>query len=103
MDRMSTPGTSEPVNDHGAFPVLGPAELEEILAFGEELSVEDGAVLFEAGDPAPDFFVVVDATVEILNSELPDSDAVMVSYGPGGFVGELNMLTDQRAYLTARV
>jgi thioredoxin reductase (NADPH) len=100
---MSAPETSEPVNDHGAFPTLGAAELEEILTFGDEVTVGEGTLLFEAGDPAPDFFVLTDAEVDILNPEAPDGDAVMVAYGPGNFVGELNMLTDQRAYLTARV
>jgi len=59
-------------------------------------------VLFAAGDAKYDFFVVVSAKVDIIG-HFDDEDEVIVQHGPGRFIGELNLLTGQRAYLTARV
>jgi thioredoxin reductase (NADPH) len=89
-------------NDAAAFRNLTASELSQIRAFGSERSVSVGESLFEAGEASYDLFVVLEGEVEVLR--LDDADAtVIVSYGPGGFVGELNLLTGQRRSLSCRV
>jgi thioredoxin reductase (NADPH) len=95
---MSTPGGSSP----DPFPVLTPAQLAEVMAFGSERPMAPGEFLFQAGEASYDLFVVLEGGAEIVRFD--DADAnVIVSYGPGGFVGELNLLTGQRRTLSCRV
>ena len=88
--------------DADPFPVLSASALSEIAAFGTEQAVAAGESLFEAGEASYDLFVVLEGEVEIVRFDSPDA-VVIVEYGPGGFVGELNLLTGQRRTLTCRV
>jgi thioredoxin reductase (NADPH) len=94
---MSAPGAEDV-----AFRVLSAAELSEICAFGEERPMAVGELLFEAGEASYDLLVVLEGRVEVVR--LDGEDAVLIAgYGPGGFVGELNLLTGQRRSLSCRV
>ena len=93
---------SSPDQDPGAFRDLTAPELTEIAAFGVERSIAPGEMLFEAGEASYDLFVVLDGRVEVVNGTGPDA-VVIVAYGRGGFVGELNLLTGQRRSLGCRV
>jgi thioredoxin reductase (NADPH) len=58
--------------------------------------------LYRAGAPTRDFFVVLEGEVEIVR--LGDAgELVIATHGPHRFLGELNLLTGQRAFLSARV
>ncbi len=93
---MSTPG------DDRAFPVLSASELADVASFGSERAVSAGELLFEAGAASYELFVVIEGAVEVVRLEGADAN-VIASYGPGGFVGELTLLTGQRRFLTGRV
>jgi thioredoxin reductase (NADPH) len=86
----------------GAFPDLSASELSEIAAFGAERPVAAGEFLFQAGEASYDLFVVLEGEVEVVRFDGADA-VVIVAYGPGGFVGELNLLTGQRRSLSCRV
>jgi thioredoxin reductase (NADPH) len=101
-DRPAPEFASTRAADDAAVPTLGQSELAELAAFGEVRAVTAGEVLYGAGDPSSDFFVVVDAEVEMVRPGV-DGDVVVVVHGPGRFLGELNLLTGQRPYLTAHV
>ena len=94
---MSTP---EPDTD--AFPVLSPSALAEVADFGSEIEVSPGQLLFQAGEASYDLFVVLEGEVEVVRLDGAEP-VVIVAYGPGGFVGELNLLTGQRRSLSCRV
>jgi thioredoxin reductase (NADPH) len=81
---------------------LGEAERAELAPFGVERDIAVGDVLYRAGDAEYDFIVIIEGAVEIIRSE-PQGDVRVALHTAGRFVGELNMLTGQRAYLTARV
>jgi len=100
---MSARGDQDAV----ASPVLSAAELAEVAEFGVEQPIEVGQLLFEAGESSYDLFVVLEGEVEIVavvgpNDAGSDHEPIFV-FGPGNFVGELNLLTGQRRFLTARV
>jgi len=88
--------------DDPATPPLDAQALAELAAFGEEQVVEVGDVLYRAGDPSYDFFVVLDGRAVVVRPGL-DGDSVIATFDAGGFLGELNLVTGQRPYLTARV
>jgi thioredoxin reductase (NADPH) len=85
-----------------AAPTLDAAQLAELAPFGEERDVEVGDVLFRAGDQSSDFIVVLEGAVNIVRPDL-ERDTLVTTHGAGRFLGELNMVTRQRLYLTAQV
>jgi thioredoxin reductase (NADPH) len=84
-----------------AWPTLGASTLAELEPFGEIRSVSPGDMLYRAGDDTPDFFIVLEGEVDIVRVDEND-EVVVATHGAGRFVGELNLLTGQRAYLSAR-
>jgi thioredoxin reductase (NADPH) len=92
-------GIPEP--DPVAARVLSSSELAEISSFGVARAMKPGDVLFQAGDADYDLFVLLAAEVQVLAGE--HDETVIATFGPGGFVGEMTLLTGQRRFLTARV
>jgi thioredoxin reductase (NADPH) len=84
-----------------AWPLLDQSAVSQIAAFGSEIVVEAGQMLYRAGDEASNFFVVVEGAVDIVREG--DDEVVVATHGPGRIVGELNLMTGQRPYLSARV
>ncbi|HEV3263949.1 MAG TPA: FAD-dependent oxidoreductase [Acidimicrobiales bacterium] len=96
--------TVVPEPDDPAFPVLTDAQVERMRALAEVEEVSAGDVLYSAGDLTYDFVFVESGEVEIVRAETSGfPEAVIVPHGAGRFLGELNMLTGQAVYLTARV
>ena len=77
-------------------------QLAEVGTFGTERPVEAGEVLYRAGDDRPPFVVMLEGEAEVVRA-YDGGDSVVTTRGAGGFLGELNLLTGQRALLTARV
>lgn len=87
-----------------AFPILTDAQMDRLRALAEVEEVVVGEVLYAAGDLDYDFIVIESGEVEIVRTASPNSpEEVIVPHGGGRFLGELNMLTGQAVYLTARV
>jgi thioredoxin reductase (NADPH) len=92
------------VEDPVAFPRLSDAQLARLRSYGAAQTVEAGEVLYGPGDATYDLVVTEDATVEIVQPETRDGpEESLARFGPGSFLGELNMLTGQAVYLIARV
>jgi thioredoxin reductase (NADPH) len=88
--------------DAVASPLLSASELSEMAAFGTEKAVTAGEILFRAGEASYDLFVILEGEAEVVRSDGND-EVVLVTFGPGTFVGELTLLTGQRRFLTGRV
>jgi thioredoxin reductase (NADPH) len=85
-----------------AFLELNPAELAALEPLGVRRAVSAGEYLYREGDAGYDFYVVLAGAVEIVvNTE--DKDRVLVRLPAGRFLGELNLLTGQRVFVSARV
>ncbi|MET8872270.1 cyclic nucleotide-binding domain-containing protein [Nocardia sp. NPDC004604] len=96
---------AEPARDPEGegFPVLSGDQLERLRGYGEAGVVHRGDVLYGTGQVAYDFIVLTTASVQIVREATADlPEAVVVSCTPGQFLGELNLLTGQSVYLTAR-
>ena len=94
----------EPEGEGAAFPRLTEAQFTRLTSFGTPETVEAGEVLYGPGDPTYDLIVMEGATVEIVQPATRDApEESLVRFGPGAFLGELNLLTGQAVYLIARV
>lgn len=88
--------------DDSAFPILDAAELGALDALGTRRRVEVGEYLYREGDLAYDFYVVLTGLVEIVISA-DGEERLIATHGAGRFLGELNLLTRQRVFVSARV
>jgi thioredoxin reductase (NADPH) len=85
----------------GRSPVLDAAQLGVLRRYGSERGVAAGDVLFADGDEAYDLIVLLAGTADIIQGHGQPEASVVASYGPSEFLGEIGMLTGQRAFLSA--
>jgi thioredoxin reductase (NADPH) len=85
----------------GRSPALDAGQLEVLRRYGTERDVAAGEVLFADGDETYDLIVVLDGTAEIIQGYGRPGATLIARYGRSQFLGEIGMLTGQRAYLTA--
>src|SRR5215212_3929166 len=83
-------------------PTLREDQIEILSRYGQTRETEAGQVLFRAGDPSNDFFVVLEGEVEMVDDFAGEARTIAV-FLAGRFLGELNMLTGQGLYLSAVV
>ena len=88
-------------NQAGRGPVLDSAQLEVLHRYGSEHDVAVGDVLFADGDVSYDLIVVLAGQVQIIEHRGQPGERVIATYGPSQFLGEIGLLTGQRAYLSA--
>jgi thioredoxin reductase (NADPH) len=87
----------------GLSPLLGDAELSVLSRYGTEHDVAPGEVLFGDGDESYDLIALLGGRVDIVDGHGRADERVLRSYRSGEFLGEIGLLTGQRAYLTAVV
>jgi thioredoxin reductase (NADPH) len=88
--------------DDTTFPTLDDAEVAVLDGLGTRRAIAAGEYLYRAGDATYDFYVILSGEVEIIL----DSDCeerVIATHGARRFLGELNMVTGLRVFLSARV
>jgi thioredoxin reductase (NADPH) len=86
----------------GAYPTLDGSELAVLEALGTRRTTAVSEYLFREGDASVDFYVILSGAVDVAVHGEGD-ERILVRHGPGQFAGELNLLTGQRAYVSARV
>ena len=87
-----------------AAAVLTDEQIARIRRFGSRRRTARGDILFQPGKMGQDLVVVESGAVDIERPATPDAPvSLLATYGPGAFLGELNLLTGQDTYLTARV
>ncbi|WP_433516525.1 FAD-dependent oxidoreductase [Nonomuraea sp. CA-143628] len=85
-------------------PVLNDEQFRRLAAYGEVEHAEAGRDLYVSGDDSYDFFLLLTAAVDIIRDATAiEPERLIFHGGPGDFLGELNLLTGQHVYLTARV
>ncbi len=88
--------------DEKAFPQLDEADVALVGSLGTRRRVAEGEYLYREGDLTYDFFVSVTAEIDILVG-VDGGERTVAHHGPGRFLGELNMLTGMRVFVSARV
>jgi thioredoxin reductase (NADPH) len=89
-------------DDTDAAPTLSDADVALVARLGSRRGVSVGDYLYREGDVSYDFYVVVSGEVEIVVGDHGEERRVAL-HGPGRFLGELNMLTGLRVFVSARV
>jgi thioredoxin reductase (NADPH) len=101
MDRVKREGRIMGDEDE-ATPTLNAADMALVSQLGIRRQVQAGEYLYREGDVTYDFFVLVSAEVEIVVG-VDDGERSIIRHGPGRFLGELNMLSGLRVFVSARV
>ena len=83
------------------FPTLTDQQIQRIAAHGRVYQFREGEVLVEAGEIAPCFFVVTTGRIEIVRPS-GESERLIMALGPGGFTGEVSMLSGRRTLVRIR-
>src|SRR5262245_17266685 len=96
---MTTP---DPGTDPFLSPPLDGEQLALLRRYGQERPTRAGQVLFREGDRAYDFIVVLSGAVSVVDHEA-GVERELATLGPGRFVAELNILTEERVFATAVV
>jgi thioredoxin reductase (NADPH) len=84
----------------GAFPILDEEQLATLRAFGNEADVRRGEVLFREGELGADCVVVLSGELEAVAHYGATGDPVSTPFKPGQFVGVMNILSGEGAYVT---
>ena len=79
--------------------VLSSSQLETLAQRGAEGRAVVGETLFEIGDRIYPFIAIIEGEVAVLDG----AGEEIVRHGRSGFIGELNLLSGQTAFLTAVV
>ncbi len=87
----------------GGRPVLSAPQLAVLRRYGTEQRVAIGDVLFRDGDQTYDLIVLLEGEAQIIEHYTQPDEFVVATYRPAEFLGEIGLLTGQRAYLTAVV
>src|SRR5947199_5614558 len=82
-----------------AFPRLTSAELARVKPLANPCDYADGDIVFRAGQPDIDLYVVESGRMEIRNPT--DGDRVIAVHGPGHFSGDIDVLTGRPVIVTA--
>lgn len=72
-----------------------------LRGYGSERDVSAGDVLFADGNENYDLIVLLAGTADIVKGYGQAGATVLASYGPSQFLGEIGVLTGQRAFLSA--
>jgi thioredoxin reductase (NADPH) len=78
-------------------PTLSPSQLATLAARGEERTAREGEVLYRVGDRTYPFIAILEGEVAILD----EAGRTIITHPPGGFLGEMNLLTGQTVFVTA--
>ena len=84
----------------GAFPILDEAQLAKLRPFGRETDVAAGEILFREGQLEADCVVVLTGELEAVAHYGATGDPVSTPFKPGQFVGVMNILSGEGAYVT---
>jgi thioredoxin reductase (NADPH) len=90
-----------PASEAIAYPVLDDSQQARLRRCGTVRRVTAGEILYSPADDSCDLLVVLGGEVVVSNDALGRS-VELARHGSGHFAGELNMLTGQRPFLTAR-
>src|SRR6478735_6053609 len=84
--------------------MLSDEQIEALAVRGTRHATRIGELLYQAGDRGNDFIVIESGTVDVVRPAMPDTpESLIATWGPGRFLGELNLVTGHTAIATARV
>ena len=98
---IAMPATLETRRDQ-MFPTLTPAEITRLRRFGEARSYHDDETIVKAGGIAPGMIILLAGEVEITGADRSGRRQLIVTHGPGSFMGELAQLSGRPSLTDAQ-
>src|SRR3954468_1450931 len=86
---------------HQMFPTLAPAEIERMCRFGEVRSFAKGEALAKVGQAGLGLTIILKGTVDITQHNRSGRGELIVTHGPGQFMGELAQLAGRPSLVDA--
>jgi thioredoxin reductase (NADPH) len=83
------------------FPTLQPAEIERMRRFGEVRSYAAGEALAKVGERGLGFSIVLSGKIDITQHDESGRRTLIVTHGPGEFMGELAQLAGRPVLVDA--
>src|ERR1700687_1969736 len=83
------------------FPVLDPSEIERVRHFGTLRSYRKNDALAKAGSVTEGFTIILSGKVDVSQHVSSGQGSLIVTHGPGSFMGELAQLAGQPALVDA--
>ncbi len=77
------------------FSHMSDDDLRDVLRLMKPVNFAPGAVIIREGEPGDDFFVVLEGRAKIAVHGSDGNELVVGEAGPGGFFGELSLLTGE--------
>ena len=97
---MSALATDDP---QAAWPALTVSQFTRLTSYGVPHDIAAGDVLYRAGEPTTELLVIEQGWVEVFRGPIRDlPEDLIVSHGPGRFLGEFTLFTGQTLYLGGR-
>ena len=91
-------------DDPTAFPTLSADQLARLADFGDVLEVAAGDFLFREGERSFGLIIVLEGSADVVYTDHHGgAEELIAKQGPGRFLGELSLLTGQRAVVNARM
>ncbi|MGH2899471.1 MAG: cyclic nucleotide-binding domain-containing protein, partial [Solirubrobacteraceae bacterium] len=84
-----------------AFPTLDAAQIARIRAAGHERTFRAGEILFDQGEAAVTFLVILEGSVEVVHPYDAGEHLITV-HEPGSFTGEFTLLAGRRSLVRGR-
>ena len=101
---MALPPAAQSVFDtrrHQMFPTLEASEIERVRRFGAIHRYAAGETLATAGAVSPGFTIILSGKVDITQPGASGRHELIVTHGPGHFMGELAQLAERPALVDA--
>jgi thioredoxin reductase (NADPH) len=83
------------------YPKLAPRQIERLGARGHERTFADGDLIWDQGEPRLTFMIILEGAIAVTHPTKGGEQPITV-HEPGGFTGELNMLSGQRSLVRGR-
>jgi thioredoxin reductase (NADPH) len=83
------------------FPVLQPAEIARLSRFGTPRSYAAGERIVATGEISPGAFIILAGRVDVVQRDGRGHSQLIVTNGPGSFMGELAQLSDRPSLVDA--
>lgn len=87
---------------HELDPELTDEQLKVVGSYGKELILDDGEMLWSAGQRDTGFFVVLDGHIEIVDKAGSQEERVIITHGRGHYGGEVATISGRGALVAGR-
>lgn len=84
------------------FPVLSEEQADRVAGYGVRETLPAGTLVFERGQRGVDFFLVLEGSIEIFDTDPDGRENVFTVHGDRQFTGELDLFNDRRILVSGR-